>query len=152
MVHFNYELVGTGWARASIGDGNSKVQLTASYLGDALGDLLHAISTLLTGGSSARCSWEEEPGEYRWIFLRDGTEVDLAILALPDNMPPLSDEDGEEIFRTVEPLERLATSIVDAAQRVLDEYGEDEYLRRWDRAPFPTENLRAIRELLANRA
>jgi hypothetical protein len=150
-VQFNYEIVGVGWARASAGDADSKVELTASYLGDALGDLLEAIGILLEGGTAARCSWEEEPGEYRWIFTRDGDEVRLVILALPDNFPPMPDEDGVEVYRTTEPLVDLATSIADAAQRVLDQYGEAEYLRWWIDAPFPTAHLQMIREMLTLR-
>ncbi len=149
-MQFNYEIVGVGWARASLGEGDSKVELTASYLGDALGDLLEAIGVLLEGGTSARCSWEEEPGEYRWVFTRDGHNVRLVILALSDNFPPMPDEDGVEIYRTSEPLVDLARSVADAAQRVLDQYGEAEYLRRWVDAPFPTAHLQMIREMLTS--
>ncbi|TBN57242.1 hypothetical protein EYE40_07425 [Glaciihabitans arcticus] len=149
-MQFDFEIVGTGWARSSVSDGNSKVELTASYLSDALGDLLAAIRSLLEGGDAARCSWEEEPGEYRWIFTREGGEAQLVILVFPDNFPPMRDDEGVEIFRTSEPLTDLAASVGYAAQRVLDEYGEAEYLRRWVEAPFPTSHLRTIQEMVAS--
>jgi len=149
-MQFSFEIVGTGWAWASVGEGDSEVELTASYLSDALGDLLEAIGSLLEGGDAARCSWEEEPGEYRWVFTRDGAEVHLSILVFPDNFPPMRDDEGVEIFRISEPLIDLAASVGDAAQRVLDDYGEAEYLRRWVEAPFPTAHLKMIREMLAS--
>lgn len=147
----NYQLDGAGWASATVGDGVSNVEITASYLGDALGDLLRATESLLQGDTEARCSWEEEPGEYRWLFTSDGGDVDLQILRLPDNFPPLADSEGVEIFRTSESLSSVAADIADAAQRLLDEYGEAGYLRLWGRHSFPIESLRGIRRLLAGR-
>lgn len=147
-VHFTYELVGTGWAAASIEGADSSVELHASYLGDALGVLLGAINALLEGGESARCSWEVEPGEFRWIFARRGAAVELTILTLPSAFPELPDEDGNEIFRTVEPLREVASSVANAAQRILDDLGEAEYLDRWVQYPFPIERLRSLQNLL----
>jgi len=37
--------------------------MTASYLSDALADLLTALADLRDGAWSARVSWDEEPGE-----------------------------------------------------------------------------------------
>jgi len=150
-VDFRYEIYGVGWARARIRDGASEVRLRASYLGDALGDLLETLVYLLWGAEIAQCSWEEEPGEYRWIFRRSGSEVNLVILALPDNFPRLPDDAGTQIYETNKPLVEVVTAIADGAQRVLDEHGEAGYLAQWLDAPFPTDHLHLIRTLLAER-
>ena len=42
-VEFKYRLVGTGWAEARIEDEEAWAGLTASYLSDALGNLLEAV-------------------------------------------------------------------------------------------------------------
>ena len=42
-------MTGKGWAEARIADDDSWAILTASYLSDALGDLLEAIGVLLEG-------------------------------------------------------------------------------------------------------
>jgi hypothetical protein len=84
-MEFTYRLTGTGWAEAQIADATSRAVITASYLSDALGDLLEALGTILEGAAEARCSWEEEPGEYRWIFAReDRDQVTLRILVFAD--------------------------------------------------------------------
>jgi hypothetical protein len=147
-VEFSFELVGVGWARAEVSGDSGDATLTASYLGDALGDLLAAVGALLDGADTATCHWEEEPGEYRWKFHREGDHVALVVLALPDNLPPLPDDAGKEVFRTDDSLTSIASTIADGAQRVLNEWGEAGYLKRWVEAPFPTAQLAHIRKLL----
>jgi hypothetical protein len=148
-VDFSYRLTGKGWAEARIADDDSWVILTASYLSDALGDLLEAIGLLLEGAPEARCSWEEEPGEYRWIFRRSGHDVCLTVLAFPDQLAREPDEQGRLLFRTTQPLPVIALVIADGAAAVLNEYGEDRYNEEWVEAPFPTAHLAMIRQRLA---
>lgn len=52
------------------------------------------------------------------------------------------------MFATVGPLRDIADAIVTGAAAVLDEYGEDEYQRRWVQYPFPAEMLTMVRGLL----
>jgi len=161
-MEFTYRLTGKGWAEARIADESGWAAMTASYLSDALGDLLEAVGLLLEGASKARCSWEEEPGEYRWIFVRaDGNDVNLKILAFDDmyaqpaalpgvaQFSPQPDEHGELRFSTTQPLGVLARAIADGAAAALAEYGEAGYLAQWVEAPFPTAHLAMIREHLS---
>lgn len=148
-VEFSYRLTGTGWAEARVEDDTSWATITASYLGDALGDLLEAVGVLLEGAEQARCSWEEEPGEYRWIWERTGSDVYLRILALRDNFPRQPDELGTLVFETRQPLRALASAMAAGAQALLDDLGEEEYLRRWVDHPFPTAHLFLIKDRLA---
>ena len=143
-MEFGYRLTGTGWSEARLGDGPCSVRITASYLGDALGELLEAVGVLLEGAEQARCSWAEEPGEYRWIFDRAGSDVRLRVLALPDDDPRKPDDRGQVVFDSTAPLREIADAIADGAQKVLDEYGEDEYLRLWAQHPFPLRHLELI--------
>ena len=101
------------------------------------------------GAPEARCSSEEEPGEYRWIFRRSGHDVCLAVLAFPDQLARQPDEQGRLLFRTTQPLPVIALVIADGAAAVLNEYGEDRYLEEWVEAPFPTAHLAVIRRRLA---
>jgi hypothetical protein len=78
-VHFEFSLTGMGWARASLQSTNDSAQLTASYLSDALPDLLRALLELVGGAERATCTWEEEPGEYSWEFDRVDDVVHVRI-------------------------------------------------------------------------
>jgi hypothetical protein len=147
-VRFDYRLVGTGWVRADIADGTTSAVLTASYLGDALGELLNAVLQILDGADAATCSWEEEPGEYRWLFRREHGLVHLRILWFDDSLPASPDEAGRVVFESRRRPEELAAAITAGADRVLDQYGEAEYLRLWVDFPFPTRVLERLRARL----
>lgn len=148
-VEFAYRLTGTGWAEARLSDGSASATITASYLGDALGVLLEAVGVLLGGADRARCSWADEPGEFRWIFKRAGSDVVLRVLALADVETPEPDDNGVVVFETKQPLGEVAAAIADGAQAVLEEYGQEEYLRQWVEFPFPAGDLEMIRTQLA---
>ena len=143
-MEFGYRLTGTGWSEARLEDGPSSVTITASYLGDALGELLAAVEVLLEGAEQASCSWAEQPGEYRWIFDRAGSDVRLRVLALPNDDPRETDDRGQVVFESTAPVREIAGAIANGAQKVLDEYGEDEYLRLWAQHPFPLRHLELI--------
>jgi hypothetical protein len=143
-VEFTYRLTGTGWSEARLAHGSNWTTITASYLGDALGDLLEALGVLLEGAAQARCSWEDEPGEYRWLFERTDSDVHLRVLAFPDQYAEEPDDQGKLLFEAQTPLREMAEAIADGAQSVLNEYGEDEYLRQWKEHPFPVSHLKLI--------
>jgi hypothetical protein len=154
-VEFTYRLVGLGWAEARLVDGAASATITASYLSDALADLLEAVAGLLAGAEETRCCWEEEPGEYRWIFRQDGRRVDLDVLWFDDDYDPETDfrgvdEQGKLVFTTQQSLRVLAAAIADGAGLVLAEHGEEGYLAQWHLYPFPTETLARVQKLLSD--
>jgi hypothetical protein len=154
-VEFTYRLVGLGWAEARLVDGAASATITASYLSDALADLLEAVVGLLAGADETRCCWAEEPGQYRWIFQRYGRRVDLDVLWFDDDYNPEidfrgADEHGKLVFSTQQSLSVLAAAIADGAGLVLAEYGEEGYLEQWHLYPFPTEALVQVQTLLSD--
>src|SRR5258708_6131386 len=78
MVTFRYELEGVGWADAYLSDGESSAQIPASYLCDALRDLVDAVQSLFTA-DTATCFWQEEPGEVKWHFCRNGDSMHVDV-------------------------------------------------------------------------
>jgi hypothetical protein len=143
-VEFDYTLIGTGWAEARIKSGAAFAHLTPSYLSDALGDLLGVLLELRRGQPNARCSWEDEPGEWRWLFAMSGDQIRVRILRFNDQYDEEPDSAGRQVFVADESLDAVVTAVARAARRLLDELGEDEYLRRWTEHPFPAESLRAL--------
>lgn len=144
IVEFSYRLTGTGWAEARVGDGDRSVALSVSYLSDALGELLLAIACLQEGAEEAQCFWEEEPGEYRWLFRREDDAVVVTIIAFEDCWPHLPNEAGEVVFTTKASLKDIATTVVTGCRAVLDNWGEAGYLKKWVEHPFPTDLMETV--------
>jgi hypothetical protein len=149
-VRYSYALTGTGWAKAHLANDEMETTIPASYLSDSLGDLLEAVGVLLEGAVEARCSWDVEPGEYRWLFDRSGPDVRVRVLAFPELWGKAPDDAGTLVFETREPLRALASAVLEGALAVLDQYGEEKYKARWVEHPFPTAHLELIRQRLAS--
>jgi hypothetical protein len=141
-VQFEFTLRSFGWADGRIAIGNAAAAPTASYLSDALGDLLRAVCTLCEGADEARAAWQEEPGEYRWIFGRTGQCVRLVLLELPDWGLP--DSQGRPVLDAECELDALARAVIGAAAAIKEDIGIDGYLERWIYYPFPANDLEAL--------
>ena len=143
-VEFEYRLVGTGWSEARLAVGARWVGLTASYLEDALGDLLMAVRLLVEGDQSARASWAEEPGEYRWMLELSSDILRVRILVLADIYDDLPDDAGKVVFDESCDFRAFVAAIARGARKVLEEHGEDGYRAKWVDHEFPTEHLGAL--------
>ena len=139
-MQFSFELTGHGWARATVAGAHSTVELTASYLGDALGDLLRAVADVLDGASEAHFTWDEEPGEFRWSLLRRGGDIEVLVTTFA--FDEVWDDD-QTAFADVVAAEELALLVSSAARDTLSQWGERGYLGRWGH-PFPSESLARI--------
>jgi hypothetical protein len=152
---FEYRLTKYGWADARIADDESEYgYLAASYLSDALAALLDAVALTVEGAEEARCSWDDEPGEQRFVLRRDGDFLVLRILrfdaigrfANEDQEP---DGDGRCVFESRQPVRVVGRVILEAAESVLAEWGDDGYLEQWGEHPFPLSGLERLRRAVA---
>jgi hypothetical protein len=148
-IEFEYRLVGTGWSEARFAVGEEWVGLTASYLEDALGDLLLAVCLLVEGDTSTRASWAEEPGEYRWLLDRSNGRLRLRIVALADIYDDEPDDAGKLIFDASCDFHAFVAALASGARRVLEEHGEAGYRENWVDHPFPTARLLALEAAVA---
>lgn len=139
-----YKLDGPGWARCTVLADDAHAKLTASYLSDALGDLAKATVRLLNGSPLEHVSFEEEPGEYRWVLKQFATgRMVVRVLGFPDaNESP--DDSGSVLLQFTCATEEFAEAVRGALDAVLEEHGEHEYKRLWIEYPFPSEALREL--------
>lgn len=148
-VTVTYNLTGAGWSECLIGIGDQQAHVTASYLSDAFGDLLHAVVGLLRGAPDTTASFAEEPGEYRWRFHRIGpSQVSVRILWFNDFMRGLPDERGKVVLDGRCRLRTFAGATLAAAQRVLREHGMAGYAQQWQNHPFPLHLMTELKRLL----
>src|SRR5216684_621253 len=141
-VEINYNLVGTGWAECTLRVGEAQVTVTASYLSDALDDLASAIAALLRGYPRPTASFDEEPGEYRWIFepLPAG-QVRIRILDFKQLWGNRPDEEGTQIFEAECRQRTLAGAMVSALQKLEQKHGIAGYREEWVEHDFPMDRL-----------
>lgn len=134
-----YEIFDHGWAACNIDIAGYTHKVTASYLTDALADLLDATNLIVAGEAAVRFSFEEEPGEYRWIFRQTAEKcLTVKILWFPDQWEKKADSEGKTIFVATCSSESFCWAVAEAASNLLDEHGLREYRRIWGSA-FPEE-------------
>jgi hypothetical protein len=132
MIRFTYRVSGAGWAVATIGDERAEMTFPASYLCDALRDFVDAVQSLFVT-STAECAWEQEPGEVKWTFQRNGSRLSVQV----------GWHDGREKFAgDVDPL-HFSTEVKRELDRIIADWGDEGYLKQWHH-PFPHEAYRKL--------
>lgn len=150
-VSVAYNLTGTGWSECFITIGDQSAHVTASYLDDALGDLLRAVVGLMEGVQEITASFAEEPGEYRWGFQRTRPDkVKVRILMFDELWSNLPDEDGKVIMDAECRLRTFAGAVLSASQRVLEEHGIEGYKNQWVEHEFPLQLQARLNYLLGS--
>jgi hypothetical protein len=146
-ISFDYRLVGTGWAWARLQIGEQSIELTASYLSDALGDLLAGLVLLVDGASQVEVSWDEEPGEFRWLVARTSTgDAHVRILWFDELGGRRSNEEGRPVLDASCALMDLIGAVAGGARATFDELGAAGYREKWVDHPFPEAELVALED------
>jgi hypothetical protein len=148
-VVVKYKITGTGWSECFVEIGENSTHVTASYLDDALGDLLRAVVSLMSGVQNTTASFAEEPGEYRWRFrqiLPD--KLGVRILWFDELWGHRPDEEGKTIFDAECRLRTFAGAVLSASQQVLQEHGSEGYKDQWVDHEFPLDLQQQLKNLL----
>jgi hypothetical protein len=149
-LKIGYSLKNLGWADCVVSDDVSQCKLSASYLTDALGNLLIGACAVLRYFNQVSFSFEEEPGEFRWVISSPRfDEIAVQIFEFRDLYSSSKESDGQLLFSTVCRPVVFATAVYAAAKAVLEEHGEDGYLLKWDQHPFPLLPLQELERLIA---
>lgn len=150
-VIVDYRLTGSGWSSCAVELYGQSCVITASYLSDALRDLVSATNHVLGGGQEARFRFEEEPGEYRWILspTRDGGLL-VKILEFPQARGRRPDSDGETVIEATCPAKLFGEAVLLSLNRILDEYGLHGYREKWANADFSLEDYRLLCSMLGS--
>jgi len=147
LLTIEYCVVGSGWAECNISFDKTSIKITASYLSDALGNLILGAIAILSGFSRISFGFDEEPGEYRWcIQLIDSGDISLKILSFDELWSNKPDSEGKEILHIESnPLE-FGKAVQKAALAVLEKHGADGYLETWVEHPFPIKLYELLNE------
>ncbi|MDN3546691.1 hypothetical protein QWZ02_19755 [Kinneretia asaccharophila] len=149
-LSIEYYLAGSGWAECKVQFGEARCEVSASYLSDALGNLVLAAVAVLAGAHSISVGFDEEPGEYRWAIARSGNnQIDIRLLEFQELWGNRPDAEGKVLMHfAVEPLD-FGEAVAAAASRVLEQYGLAGYKDKWVQHSFPSAQLDLLNEYLA---
>lgn len=131
MIKLLFSLFEKGWVKATISDEGKDLTVFAAYLSDGLSDLIICVWKLLEGENEVFCSWQEEPGQYRWLFLREGNQIKLRILWFEDTFSKYTDLKGKEMFCGNEDIIKFSRNIIRVFDKLKFEYGVDGYKKKW---------------------
>jgi hypothetical protein len=151
-VSISYVLTGRGWSECTITINEHRATITASYLSDALGDLIGATIRIMEGQTDATASFAEEPGEYRWrMTRRDADRISVQIFEFEQLWSNQSDDEAKTVLQAECRLRTFAGALLSAANDVLTKHGLQGYRSDWVTHEFPTARLQRLRELLRKR-
>ena len=146
-LSIDYRLTGAGWSACSVRFCEERCELSASYLSDALADLVDAAAAVTAGAGShdVVARFLEEPGEYRWVIAHESaTDVRVAILEFDDFLPRRADAEGKVLLSFTCARLDFGRAVRDAAVRVRDIHGEAGYLEEWGEHGFPARELASL--------
>ncbi|WP_327141079.1 hypothetical protein [Nocardia sp. NBC_01327] len=140
-MSIHWQLEHFGWANVRVSDENIEATAVASYVTGAPQYLLRAVTDIVRGLPEARAEFEAEPTVYRWLFRRQGNEIDIRLLEVANY--DLPDSSGIQLWRSRQNVWALAASVCICFRDVLRDYGFRGYLDQWGH-PFPRTELEAL--------
>jgi hypothetical protein len=145
-------LTGSGWAECVLNIDGQLITTTASYLSHALESLLQATIEIVKGNPEAKASFDEEPGEYRWLFRRlNEQQINVKIFWFDELWNNEPDKNGQLIFEANCRLRTFAGAILSASQKVLSDNGIAGYKNKWHEHDFPLNTQNDLKRLLDER-
>ncbi len=148
-LSITYELVGTGWSSCTVEAGEARAELSASYLSDALGNLVLSAMSVMSGSRALEFGFDEEPGEYRWsIEYTDINAIHLRVLEFQELWGNKPSEAGGLLLETITTPLIYAKAVHAAATSVLAKHGLQGYAEKWVEHPFPERELALLGETI----
>lgn len=149
-LRITYRLHEAGWSACTVEVDGRTIELTASYLSDALGNLVLAAVAIASGFQAATFEFAEEPGEYRWVLeAKENNVLRLRILEFPQLWHFERNENGKLLVDVLTTTLDFAKSVHFAASDVLQEFGLKRYREHWVNHDFPERELALLDDLIA---
>src|SRR5882762_11114110 len=148
MLRISLKNPESGWAFASLSDGDNELVVTGPYApDDVLRDLVDAVQSLQTA-ESAECCWFQEPGELHWNLRRRDNDIEVEILRFPDiGVPGHHRGIVESVFKARGRWSTFARQLFSSLESITNDLGLEGYRQAW-RHPFPAEAYEKLRNAI----
>jgi hypothetical protein len=150
QIRISYSLVGTGWSECIVETKDARSRLSASYLSDALGNLVLSAISVASGFHRVEFGFDEEPGEYRWcVESVDNNTTRLRIFEFEELWGNKPSESGRLMLEVMATPLSYAKAVQTCAEAVLQEHGLTGYAEKWAEHEFPAQALELLGIVIA---
>jgi hypothetical protein len=140
-----YELNGTGWADARIGNGQTDLEVTVSYLHDSLKQLGELALALLKGQTKGTVSFFDEPGEHILEVSRVNNDLTFEVRWHDDWKSALEGTAKQKVVLTgATTVQEFVGAVRGQLLLVLERHGLKGYKELWVEHDFPNGVLREL--------
>lgn len=150
-MKFKYELSGAGWADGFIEVNTNIEYFSASYISDALHDMLKAIISILPGLvpfpiQSTQFEMHEEPGGTVWTLNKmDTNHLNIKIDSYENLLQRKKLDGSYEESCTISVFVRAVVTSLDL---LLQQHGLDGYKEKWINYDFPLKEYLMLKDFL----
>ncbi|OPA78704.1 hypothetical protein BVG16_12680 [Paenibacillus selenitireducens] len=150
-MEYKYELSGTGWADGFIEINTNTEHFSASYLTDALHDMLKAIISLLPElvtypVKSVQFEMHEEPGGTVWTLEKiDSAHLNINIVSFEDLVRR---KELAQNFNETCTISEFVKAVVTSLDLLLQQHGMDGYKAKWINYDFPKKEYSMLKDFL----
>lgn len=150
-MEFKYELSGAGWANGFIEINSNTEYFSASYLSDAMYDLLKALISLLPELSpspviSAQSQMHEEPGGKDWTLNRiDSCYLNINIVSFEDLVRR---KKLTQNFNETCKISEFVKAVITSLDLLLQQHGLEGYKVKWINYDFPKKEYSILKDFL----
>ncbi|WP_341320365.1 hypothetical protein NSQ62_11935 [Solibacillus sp. FSL H8-0523] len=144
-MKFKYKIIGAGWAICELQTANETFTFKASYLSDALGDLLNALLSLNSDNNpefyedKTEFRWYQEPGLTVWHVKAFDIKSNAENLSFRVNQYLNDSEKGAPETTSVFACnyDELIYTVVESLERLIQKFGLVGYQVMWGDIGFP---------------
>jgi hypothetical protein len=147
MIDFSCEIVGRGWIKAILNSEGKETVITGSYLSNAPADMIMAVALLFEGRRETECAWQEEPGQYKWLFKKEKRDISIQVLWINKAFRRKCNEDGEIVFSAIADLLHFSRMVLRVFNTISLKYTAEEYRKIWG-YDFPVQELSRLKDVL----
>ncbi|TPL93675.1 hypothetical protein [Mesorhizobium sp. B2-3-12] len=130
-VKIDYRLDDAGWADCDVAIDSKTASVEASYVGDALRDLVQATLAIVDGAPYAVARFLDEPGECRFVLEPQGNQTRVRLLSFPETWSEEPDGAGAVRLDAMCLLREFAEAVLTATRTILSSHGLQNYRERW---------------------
>ena len=152
--HFNYQLTGLGWAKATFGNDKQIITFDVSYLSDPLFDLCEALCRLLENETrSEKIFFADEPGEHRLdLSIIETGKLRVEIYWSDDwegtaTVPTISTA-KKLIYEDIDTLKDFIMIVVLGIDALLESTTIEGYKDKWHLFDFPENSYNKLKQLV----